>query len=196
MNKREKEKIIDFLIEANKLKDVKRTGWVAVKIRYPESDAAHVYMVALMASLLSKKLKVNKEKLIDMILIHELNEVYTGDIGTKPDGFRYTLDKKGRMKKFTGDKKKLEERGMKKVLSKLPQSMRKRYYKLWREFEENETNEAKAAHGLDRLDHAILSVLYKKRTKRNLEGFLEVEKFMKNPYLKDLQKIVKKKFSK
>ena len=199
----EKEKIIDFLVEANKLKDVKRTGWVALKIKNPEHVGDHVYSMALMASVLADKFKVNKKKLMEMILIHELSEIYVGDIATiygsgtvHKTGFMYSLDKKGKINEFKGDKSKIEEDAMKKILKSLPLFHRKKYYRLWREFEENKTRLAHAAHDLDRLDHSILALLYRKRTKIKLDGFINVENRLQTKYAKELHKIIRKRFYK
>ena len=192
--KDEKEKIIDFLVEANKLKDVKRTGWLMVKVKDPESVAAHVFSVLLMSSLLSEKLKINKQKLFDMILIHDLCEVYAGDIATRKDGSMFLPDKKGEIKKFVGDKNAIEEKAMKKILKKLPEKLRKKYYKLWLEFSKNKTRESKIAHELDKLDYAVLAYLYKNRGIKKIERFLYVQDILENKYLKDLSRLILKRF--
>jgi putative hydrolase of HD superfamily len=192
----DKEKIIDFLVEANKLKDVKRTGWLMVHVKDPESVAAHTFSVALMADVLASELKANRQKLLDMILVHDLCEVYAGDIATRKDGTMYFLGRKGEIRKFAGNKKLLEDRAMKKILNKLPNELKKKYSKLWREFEENKTKEAMLAHELDKLDYAILAILYKNRADRKVESFVHVRGMLKTKYLKDLQKIVERKFYK
>jgi len=167
----EKEKIIDFLIEANKLKDIKRTGWVKYGIKKPESVADHIYSTALMAMTLSRKLKVNSKKLLELILIHDLCEVYSGDIAVSRSGKMYVLGKNGKIKRFFGDKKAVEEKSMKKILMKLPKHLRNQYYRLWLEFENKKTKEAKIAHELDKLDYIIQTIAYKRQKKKEMFGF-------------------------
>src|SRR3989344_9630387 len=198
-----KEKIIDFLIEANKLKYLKRTGWVALKVKNSEHVGDHVYSMIMLASVLADKLKVNKQKLMEMILIHELPELYVGDIATifgtgtiHKTGYMYTLDKNGKIKEFKGNKRRLEENAMKKILNMLPTNVRKKYYRLWKEFEKNKTPLAHAAHDLDRLDHTVLALLYKDRTKIKLDGFINVESRLKTKYAKELHKLIRKRFYK
>jgi putative hydrolase of HD superfamily len=190
----EKKKILDFLIEANKLKDVKRTGWMMVKVKDPESVAAHVFSVSLMASLFAEKMKIDKQKLLDMVLIHDLCEVYAGDIATRKDGMMFLPDKKGKIRRFVGNKDAVEEKAMKKILKKLPDELGKEYYRLWREFLENRTKEAKIAHELDKLDYAILAFLYKDRGIKKIDRFVYVQDILKNKFLKDLSKLVLKRF--
>ncbi|MFH0711086.1 MAG: HD domain-containing protein [Candidatus Aenigmatarchaeota archaeon] len=189
----EKERIVDFLIEASKLKDIDRTGWLMVDVKKPESVAAHIYSVSLMSAILGEKLKVDKQKLLEMVLVHDLCEVYAGDIATRKDGRMYVL-KKGKIEKFKGDKKYLEERSMKKILNKLPEELRRKYYKLWREYEDGKTKESKIAHELDKLDYSIQAILYKKRANKKIDRFVDTKRFLRTKYLIELQKIIEKRF--
>ena len=72
---------IDFFIEAGKLKKQKRSGWVLREVKNPETIAEHSFRVAIMGWLLAnKKRGLNIEKIIKMALIHDIGEIYAGDI--------------------------------------------------------------------------------------------------------------------
>lgn len=76
--------LINFLKEIGKLKKVKRTGWVLRGIKNPESVAEHTYRTTIMAMVLADrfkdKLKLDKDKLIQIALIHDIAEARVGDI--------------------------------------------------------------------------------------------------------------------
>ena len=64
--------------------DVKRTGWVDLGIPTPESVSEHMYNTWLFAALnLPATLNIDgydKTRILNMIMIHDLGEVVTGDI--------------------------------------------------------------------------------------------------------------------
>ena len=68
-----------FLLEAGKLKSIERTGWVREGMPNPETVAEHSWRVAFLAMLLGDELDVEKNKLIKMALIHDLEEAETHD---------------------------------------------------------------------------------------------------------------------
>ena len=74
----------ELLLEALKLKSLPRTGWLRAGIENPESVAAHSWGVAWLCMVLCPK-ELNKLKVLEMALIHDLAEVRIGDI-TPYDG--------------------------------------------------------------------------------------------------------------
>ena len=60
------------------MKDLKRSGWIMRNVTQPESDADHSFGVALLTMMLAPK-KLNKQKCIELALIHDLAEIYAGD---------------------------------------------------------------------------------------------------------------------
>jgi putative hydrolase of HD superfamily len=74
----------ELLLEALKLKSLPRTGWLRAGIENPESVAAHSWGVAWLCMILCPK-DLNKLKVLEMALIHDLAEVRIGDI-TPYDG--------------------------------------------------------------------------------------------------------------
>ena len=74
----------ELLLEALKLKSLPRTGWLRAGIENPESVAAHSWGVAWLCMILCPD-DLNKLKVLEMAIIHDLAEVRIGDI-TPYDG--------------------------------------------------------------------------------------------------------------
>src|SRR3990172_1220246 len=70
---------LEFLKIVGRSKRLLRTGWVREGIKNPESIAEHSFRVGVMAMTIANKLKVNKDKLMKMALVHSLGEAITGD---------------------------------------------------------------------------------------------------------------------
>ena len=72
---------IDFLKDAQNLKNIYRQGWIEkLKISSPESVGYHTYFMAIMGMIFSSKTNLNTEKILKMILIHDLAESKIGDL--------------------------------------------------------------------------------------------------------------------
>lgn len=171
--------IEDFLKTAIKLKTVPRQGWInKLGLKDPESVADHCYSMAVMAMLFSDLKKLNTEKIIKMTLLHDLAEAITGDL-TPDDATK-------------SKKEKMENIAMKKILATLPKSVKTEYGKLWAEYQQGNTKEAKLLHQIDKLEMALQAESYKKRgyTKKQLEQFFDsAKKGIIDPALRRLCKI-------
>ena len=75
MNKQEIENIIAIL---GKMKDLKRSGWIKRQVTNPESDADHSFSVAMLVLLLAPK-ELNLQRCLELALVHDLPEIYSGD---------------------------------------------------------------------------------------------------------------------
>jgi len=146
------EKLIDFSEIIGKLKVVNRAGWISqVGIIQPESVADHSFRCAILAMCIGDLLGANTEKLIRMLLLHDIQESITGDydspakeeIGTP----RVTLQ---------------EKIAIKGVLSKLPAKLKKKYYAIWQECEDKTTREAILANDIDKIEMLIQALEYEK----------------------------------
>lgn len=139
MNKMEKlNKILDFIIEIEKLKAVLRKSRPVGLERY-ENAGEHSWHVALSALLLKdySNEEVDINHVIKMLLIHDLGEIDAGD------KIVYSSE---------SDKQKTEEEnGIKRILAILPENMRNEYLLLWKEFEAGITPESKFAKAVDRV---------------------------------------------
>lgn len=134
------ERQIAFITEIEGLKSVLREAWTCSGRR--ESTAEHSWRLALLAGLLAPSFPVDMEKVLLMCLIHDLGELYIGDISaaSKPDEV---------------EKHQAEERDVRRVLSLLPEEQADALLALWREYNENTTAEAKLVKALDKAETII-----------------------------------------
>ena len=128
-------KIIDFLLEIEKLKAVKRSVYTSDGRR--ETTPEHVWHMCMYAMLLPEK-NIGMLRLLKLILIHDLVEVYAGDASV--------WNEKAREKK-----KEREQEAAERLFSMLPPPHSKEFMLLWMEFEDGKTSEAKTAKTIDGL---------------------------------------------
>jgi putative hydrolase of HD superfamily len=130
--------ILRFIQLAEKLKTLLRHSWLSSGRQ--ESVAEHSWRIALMCLLLedSLKNKINLERVLSMIIVHDLPEIYAGD----PHAW------KGKPKNKTQN----EINALKKMLKTLPRKQQQVIKKLWEEYESKKTLEAKFAKALDKLE--------------------------------------------
>ena len=70
----------DFFKMASNLKKIQRQGWVdKLDIDNPESVADHSYSMAIMGMIISDMENYNSEKILKIILLHDLAESEIGD---------------------------------------------------------------------------------------------------------------------
>lgn len=129
---------LDFLLEIDKVKDILRQS--LVNGYRQENDAEHSWHMAMCAYTLKEYFiydDVNMEKAINMILIHDIVEIYAGDV---PAFSNYSKD----------EKFKNELESAKKIFSMLPNDLNEKYLNLFLEFEKCESVEAKFAAAFDK----------------------------------------------
>lgn len=173
------EEIIELLHKVGKLKELKRTGWVLRKVPNPESVADHSFRTSIMALLLSDKSNLDKNKCVQMALIHDLSESIAGDITPH--------EKISEEEKYEIEKKAIE--------SLFKEVDGKNIIELWEEYEKCESPEAKFVNELDKMEMLIQSFEYKQKYKDlDLSEFLPyVEKRIKNPQLIKIIEILKRR---
>jgi len=126
-----------------------RQGWIdKLSIRHPESVADHTFLMSIIGMVLSDLEGHNTEKILKMIILHDLAESIIGDI---------TPEQKERKEKLD-----LENKTMQKILSSLPENIKCQYEKIWTEFQNYESQEAKFVHEIDRLEMALQAKIYSK----------------------------------
>ena len=105
-----------------------------------ENDAEHSWHISIMAMVLSEYANedVDLFKVIKMLLVHDLVEIYAGDT--------FCYDVKG-----NADKKERELKAADRIYSILAEDKAIEMRALWEEFEEMETKEALFAASMDRL---------------------------------------------
>jgi putative hydrolase of HD superfamily len=152
-------------VEINHLKQLYRQGWLRAGIprEQCESVADHVFAMAMLAWLVidgGLAPQVNREKVLRMVLVHELGEIYTGDI-TPVD--HVPPEKKHQ----------LELDGLERVADKLPAGFD--FLELWEEFEAGASEEARLVRQLDRLEMAFQALVYEKQGSggRSMDSFFQ-----------------------
>ena len=141
-------KQIEFIIEVDKLKQIYRQTLLMDGSRN-ENDAEHSWHLALMAMVLheySPKKDLDITKVLKMLLIHDLVEIYAGDT--------FCYDEKANLSKAERELEAAER-----LFNILPPDQSQEFRALWDEFEERKTPEALFASSLDRIQPLICNYL-------------------------------------
>lgn len=139
------EKQLEFILELDKMKQIVRQTYLADASR-KENDAEHSWHMAVMCMLLSEYSNedIDVLKTMSMLLIHDVVEIDAGDT--------YAYDAKA-----NSTKKERELKAADRLFGLLPDDQAEKMRKLWEEFEQWETAEAKFAHTLDNLQPILLN---------------------------------------
>ena len=162
---------VDFIKEIEKLKSVTRFNRT-LDGRF-ENSAEHSWQGAIAAIVLQdyypEKLKM--EKVISMLLIHDLGEIYAGDTWVFDDE-----------KKIHSHDRELES--IEKTMSILPEEKYLNMKNLWLEFEKGQSAEARYARVIDALvpliNHLEVSELNYNPDNISADMVLEKKKFIKS----------------
>jgi len=171
-------KLVNFFRQIGKLKEMPRTGWVIRGIKNSESIADHIFRTSLMAWILGNDKKgLNMERVLKMALIHDLCEVYAGDI-TPYDSIlpkskkerekilktwpRFSLEKR---KKLSDQKFKKEKKGLEKLIKNLPPKLADEVMALWMDYENGSTAEGRFFKQADRLENLLQATEYWEKNK-------------------------------
>ena len=152
--------ILDFFYTSANLKKIPRQGWIdKLSIDNPESVADHTFSMAMMGMIFSDLENYNTEKILKIILLHDLAESVTGDMTPEQ------ISKE--------EKTVLENNVIKKILNDLPPALQTQYRILWEEYQSNDSKEAKIVHQLDRLEMALQAKIYSNEghSKEKLNSF-------------------------
>lgn len=138
-------KQLEFILEIDKEKNIFRQTHLSEHGRN-ENDAEHAWHIAIMAYLLKEysNEKVDIGRVMIMCLIHDIVEIDAGDT--------YAYDIEG-MK----TKKAREDAAKERIYSLLPDDQKEELQRIFDEFEEGKTPEAKFAHAMDNLQPLLLN---------------------------------------
>lgn len=131
---------IAFIKEIDKVKYIQRKTKLFNSDRN-ENDAEHSWHLALMAIVLAEHSNepIDVLKVVKMVLIHDIVEIDAGDI------FLYDTQ-------INHDNTDEERLAANRIFGLLPQKQAQDFIAIWEEFEAGETNEAKFARSMDRLE--------------------------------------------
>ncbi|HEY2472945.1 MAG TPA: HD domain-containing protein [Terracidiphilus sp.] len=138
--------IVEFIRELHKLKGIERKTRPLHLLRF-ENSAEHSWQLAVQAMSLARfaASPVNLERVIKMLLLHDIGEIDTGDtIVYATEGLE--------------QRKRAEQEAVRRICGILPAGIGASYVELWLEFEAAETPEAKFAHAMDRSIPIILNL--------------------------------------
>ena len=168
--------LLDFFKTGLNLKNISRQGWIdKLAIEHPESVADHSYSMALIAMVISDLENYDSQKILKMVLLHDLAESKIGDFTPE----QITKDKKERM----------ENNAFAEIIKKLPDTIKSDYCEIWKDYQNQTSPESQIVHQIDRLEMALQAKMYQKQgySKEDIEIFLESAKTsITHPKLKEL----------
>ncbi|MCJ7805880.1 HD domain-containing protein [Patescibacteria group bacterium] len=177
MDKKQIKILVDLFDKAGTLKDVKRTGWVLKGVEDAESVADHTWRMCLCCVLLADK-NVDKQKLVEMCIVHDLGEIEVGDIKWET----------GKKVLFSPTPKRGKELAVvKEIFGKLAGG--RKYINLLKEFNEQKTPEAKLLKQIEKVEMTLQALEYEKRgyrAKKFDEFWENSEKYLKGNSLEPI----------
>ena len=142
------ESVIRYYVLCNKLKNIIRTGWKDWNVKRDriESVAEHIFGVQMLAIAIKSQYEydIDISKVILMLALHELEEIYIGDLT------QFQISKE--------EKEKIGHEAINKVLKDLLD--KEQILKLILEFDERKTKEAIFAYHCDKLECDLQCKLY------------------------------------
>lgn len=202
--------VLNFLLEVEKLKRIQRTGWIWRGVKNSESIAQHTFRMALMNWLLARKASpsFNLEKVIKSSLVHDLCEVYLGDITPywgllpkDPRAKREALKKwirltKEKKEKRAERKEKREKIALEKLVKSLPSTLKKEIMNVWLDYEGHTLPEGRFVKQGDKVETLIQAIEYFGIKPDSLAQawWEEVEDLVDHPILLNFLAEIEKKF--
>lgn len=140
------QKIIDFIIELDKLKGVTRQSR-PIGLTRAENSAEHSWQIAMLATSLEPYAPnpIDINHVIAMLLVHDIGEIDTGDTIVYAIG-------------GWEERKAAELVAVKRIFGILDATQAEKFLALWQEFEENITDEARFANAADRAMPVLLNL--------------------------------------
>ncbi|VDM68252.1 unnamed protein product [Strongylus vulgaris] len=166
--------IIKLLSALDAVKHLKRTGWVHSnvgnnlqfsEVPEPETVASHMYRMAVLAMSLEGQIEgLSVVRAVYMCLVHDLAEAIVGDI-TPHCGIS------------DEEKFERENKAIQKIASFVPvAAVGHQWIELWRDYEAQETLEAKVVKHLDKFDMIAQAFDYERKYGLDLSPFFESTK--------------------
>ena len=153
--------LIRVYYQLNQLKQLYRQGWLqrGIPPERCESVADHVFSMAALALLCWRLYapELDLARVLEMTLLHELGEIFAGDITPAhqvPDE----------------EKHRREAESVVRVLAGLPDG--EHYRRVWLEFEQGASPEARFVRQMDKLEMGLQAGVYRRMGLADLGGFL------------------------
>lgn len=173
------QEIITLLSHGIQLKQMTRSGWLQRGVPNPENVASHSYSMSLVALTMLELIdsELDREKVLSMVIIHDLPESLTSDIPSPVKRFF--------PKGMENVKRQIERGALAEITESAP--FGERWRVLWDEYQQAETAEAKFIHDVDRLELYLQAYTYERQTgNAHLADFWEERQRF---YYKEIQSV-------
>lgn len=136
---------LPFLLATDVLKETRRANWIFSTARH-ETVAEHNWHSLLLAMLCADAAPegIDHNHVRDLLIVHDLVEVYAGDTPIWDDSARK-------------DEAEREMAAGERLMALLPEDVLPRFDPLWREFQAQETAEARFARAIDTLHPVVMA---------------------------------------
>ena len=162
--------LIEFYNAINRIKHIERTGWKQKGVTgVSDTIASHSFGATLVGWTLAKEEGLDADKIIKMLLIHDLIMAYVPDL--TPSQAEYT------------EKRNIENSYAGKLLEDVPASIKDEFSVLFKEYQEEKSAEAIFARECDKLDTLLQAYSYS----------LTLEKDIFSEFLKSYKDKIKSK---
>lgn len=173
--------LIIFFNKIGKLRKKPRRGWVLIGAKNPATIVDHSFRLAIMAWILAEKKKANFniERILKMALVHDLCELYAGDLTPYDYGLlprdkkkwpelfdKWPRFPKSKKIKYSLERYKKERASLIKLVSKLPAKTKKEILNLWLDYQKRLTKEGRFVAQVNRLETLLQAIEYGKEMKR------------------------------
>lgn len=160
---------LTFLVEIDRLKTIVRQSPLAA-VERRENDAEHSWHLAMMVIVLAEYAdeEIDVGHTVQLVLVHDLVEIYAGDTPLYDDAAAV-------------DQRERETKAAEKLFPILPADQARRLRRLWEEFEERRTPEARFAKAIDRLQPLLLSWMARGRTWRDWDATADEVRMRTSP---------------
>ena len=151
---------MEFVRRALALKDTPRKGWFRAGVGRPESVADHAWGVGLLAlALAESRPGLDRARLLELALVHDLAEAVTGDL--VPGDYADRAEKLDR-----------ERSAMESLVEWAPLALRRRLLDRFEEYATGASEEARLVHELDKLEMAFQADRYRTQGVAGVGDFL------------------------
>jgi len=201
-------KYLNFFLEIDKLKKMRKKGWIWRGVKNSETMAQHTFRVALMNWFLAKEVKprLNLEKVIKASLVHDLCEVYAGDMTPRwgllpkdPKKRKEFLKKRVRLPKELREKRwkikfKKEKESLEKLIKNLEPQLGKEIMDNWLDCEVPFSREGRFTRQGDKVEPLIQAIEYFGPKPMVTAWWEEMKDSVDHPVLTDFLKEIEEKF--
>ncbi len=154
--------MIGLALEAYRLKDTVRAGWVLRGIRDPESVADHSWGTALLCMIYGPSAGIDVGRAVRIAIVHDLAEYSVGDIPARVSAEQRTLSEEAKSAAERDAMQTIAEllAADREALDPGKQDAGSGIQEMWRLYEERESPEALFVRDMNLVDMCIQALLY------------------------------------